>query len=274
MKKIILICALFLVPLRSEALTIFNLNVFDQLQGEWKTDFREERMQLVADTIKQLKADIVVFQEAKGELSGELGGGKDSVDAALLKSEYPHRMYVHEMVGKDGASYGYWIGSKQKPKQWIEDGFSFPGGVARKVQAAVYSKAVDGKCLGILSLHMSYQTSEVRVKEAEWILQWLRDKEKTCKQWLVVGDFNADAESAEMKHLFAGGLKVLPEQTKPTVGAFNPIRRIYGENIPSKTIDWALGWNVNGRAELKLDHEVNGKWASDHAAIFVRLGKK
>lgn len=274
MKKILLICALFFLPTQSDAVTIFNLNVFDQLQGDWKPGFREDRMKLVAETIKQLNADIVVFQEARGELSGELGGGKDSSDAALLKAAYPHRMYIHEMTGKDQASYGYWIGSKQKPKQWIEDGFSFPGGVERKVQAAVYPKIYNGKCFGVMSLHMSYQTSEVRVKEAEWILQWLKEKEKLCKQWLVVGDFNADAESAEMKHLFAGGLKVLPEQTKPTVGAFNPIRRIYGENIPSKTIDWALGWNVNGRAELKLDHEVDGKWASDHAAIFIQLSKK
>ncbi len=273
MKIFYLLCALLVIPQTVEAVTVFNLNVFDQLQGDWKPNFREDRMELVTKTVTSLQADIVVFQEAKGLLAGELDGGKDSVDAKNLQKLYPHRMYVHEMTGKDGASYGYWIGAKMAPKQWIDDGFAFPGGVDRKVQAAVFDRALDGKCLGVISLHLSYQSSEVRVKEAEWLLNWLTEKEKLCKQWLVVGDFNADAESAEMKRLFAGGLKILPEQTKPTVGAFNPIRRIYGDNIPSKTIDWALGWNINGRAELKLDHEVDGKWASDHAAIFVKLGQ-
>jgi endonuclease/exonuclease/phosphatase family metal-dependent hydrolase len=271
MKNFILLLALSLFPNVSEAVSVFNLNVFDQLQGEWPEDFRENRMQLATNEIKKLHPDLVVFQEAKGVLSGEKLGGKDSVDGANLKKLYPHRMYIHEMIGKDQASYGYWMGSKMKPKRWIEDGFFFEGGVDRKIQAAVFSKIHGGKCLGVMSLHLSYQNSEVRVKEAEWILQWLKEKEKICKHWLVVGDFNADAESAEMKRLFEGGLKVLPDQSAPTVGAFNPIRRIYGENIPSKTIDWALGWNIDGRAELKLDHEIEGQWASDHAAIFVKV---
>jgi endonuclease/exonuclease/phosphatase family metal-dependent hydrolase len=271
MKKIIFLSAFLLLPNISEAMSVFNLNVFDQLQGEWPEDFREKRMQMVSKVLKSLQPDLVVFQEAKGVLPGEKRGGKDSIDASNLKTAYPYRMYIHEMTGKDQASYGYWMGSKVKPKQWIEDGFFFDGGVERKIQAAVFSKINGGKCLGVMSLHLSYQNSEVRVKEAEWILQWLKGKEKVCKQWLVLGDFNADAESLEMKHLFSGGLKVFPDQSKPTVGAFNPIRRIYGENIPSKTIDWALGWNIDGRAEVKLDHEVDGQWASDHAAILVNV---
>jgi endonuclease/exonuclease/phosphatase family metal-dependent hydrolase len=89
----------------------------------------------------------------------------------------------------------------------------------------------------------------------------------------VLGDFNADDDSPEMKALFAGGLKSLYGKKKPTVGAFNPIRRIYGEKVPSKTIDWALGWNLKGSAKAVLDTPYKGGWVSDHAAILVNVKK-
>ena len=123
-----------------------------------------------------------------------------------------------------------------------------------------------------MSLHLSYQNSEVRQKEAKWILDWLKKSESKCQRWLVLGDFNADQDDPEMKILFEGGLKTLIQTKKPTVGAFNPIRRIYGENIPSRTIDWALGWNLQGVAEVVLDSpQKEGVWVSDHAGLLVSV---
>lgn len=270
MKTFLVLLATVLITPSAMAFEVFNLNVFDQLQGEWAADFRANRMKVVSDYVKSRKPDLVVFQEAIGELPGEKKGGKNSPDGRALAKLYPHHVYIHEMTGKDGASYGYWMGSKKKPTQWIEDGFSFPGGVERRVQGTVFGK---GKgCLGVLSLHLSYQTSEVRVKEAEWLLGWLKGKESICANWLVLGDFNADADSAEMKTLFEGGLKSLFKTAKPTIGAFNPIRQIYGKDIPSKTIDWALGWNLSGEAEVVLDTAQKGDlWVSDHAAVYVKV---
>lgn len=253
--------------LSAQAQTIFNLNVFDQLQGDWKPEFRETRLKTIADFVDKKKPDVLVFQEAKGLNLGEKN--LESIDGVFFKKSYPHQQYIHEMLGKDGASYGYMIASKKKPREWIEDGFSFPGGVARRVQAAVWGKGKS--CMGILSLHLSYQNSEVRQKEAAWVLDWLKKQESNCKSWLVVGDFNADKEDAEMKILFEGGLKSLYKDTKPTIGAFNPIRRIYGENIPSRTIDWALGWNMEGSAEVVLDTAQKDIWVSDHAAVLVKV---
>lgn len=271
MQTLTILLTLIFNPISAEAFEVFNLNVFDQLQGEWKPDFRQKRMAAVSSYVKSKRPEIVLFQEAIGSLPGDQGGGQDSPDAELLSKLYPHRMYIHEMTGKDGASYGYWIGSRRKPDQWISDGFSFPGGVARKVQGAFFSKAADGQCLGVMSLHLSYQNSEVRVVEAHWILDWIKEKQKLCPRWLVVGDFNADKEDPEMKVLFEGGLNPLFSEIKPTVGAFNPIRRIYGENIPSRTIDWALGWNLTGSASVVLDSPFEGEWVSDHAAVLVNL---
>jgi len=257
---------LALLPQTSFALPVFNLNVFDQLQGEWQPGFREKRMRAVGAFVLETRPEIVVFQEAKGNLPGT-----DTEDAASFVSAYPHRKYVHEMTGKDGASYGYWIGAKSKPRLWIEDGFAFPGGVERKVIAAVWDNILGKKCLGVIGLHWSYQNSGVRQREAQWLLEWVKTHEKECKQWLVVGDFNADRADKEMQILFEGGLSHLFKKLKPTVGAFNPIRRIYGENIPSLTIDWALGWNISGSAEVVLDSPYEGEWVSDHAAVKVDL---
>lgn len=266
MKSLTILLVAFCLCPSAHAFEVFNLNVFDQLQGDWKPDFRAQRMKLVADFVKKEKPDLVVFQEAQGDTKAK----KDSADSILLRKLYPHRQYIHEMTGKDNASYGYWMGAKRKPKQWIEDGFSFEGGVARRVQAAVFDK-VDGACVGVLSLHLSYQTSGVRVKEAHWLLDWLKRHESVCGRWLVVGDFNAGETDAEMKVLFEGGLRPLFAQNKPTVGAFNPIRQIYGADTPARTIDWALGWKLDGQAAVVLDSAVKGAWVSDHAAVTVKL---
>jgi endonuclease/exonuclease/phosphatase family metal-dependent hydrolase len=262
---------LALVSAQAHAFEVFNLNVFDQLQGQWTEDFRARRMSAIADYVKAENPDVVVFQEAIGT-KGEENGGKDSPDAEALKSAYPHSLYIHESFGQDGASYGYWIGSKQKPRHWVREGFSFPGGVDRKVEGALFSD-VNGKCLGLLSLHLSYQNSKVRQEEAKWLLKWVKKSEKSCDRWLVVGDFNADERDPEMKALFKGGLRSLYREQKPTIGAFNPIRRIYGNDIASKTIDWALGWNLDAEAKVVLDTPHNGEWVSDHAAVLIRVNK-
>jgi endonuclease/exonuclease/phosphatase family metal-dependent hydrolase len=227
----------------------------------------------MAGLVKAKTPDVIVFEEARGVLPGSKGGGIDSEDASALNA-YPHRKYVHEMTGADGASYGYWIGAKKKPKKWIVDGFSFPGGVERKVLGAVWNKSSSGKCLGVIGLHLSYQTSDVRQKEAEWLLAWLKAHESDCKRWLVLGDFNAARPDKEMQILFNGGLKSLYVEEKPTVGPFNPIRRIYGADKPNLTIDWALGWNLGGQASTVLG-EANGSgdWVSDHAGVYVKLPK-
>jgi endonuclease/exonuclease/phosphatase family metal-dependent hydrolase len=243
----------------AEAQTIFNLNVFDELQGDWKEGFRQERMNALAKWIKSKRPDIVVFQEAKGE-----------GDAAALKGLYPHRYYIYE-TEEGGASFGYWLGARKKPSFVWADGFSFPGGVKRKTVAALWKKR-RGACLGVLGVHLSYQSSEVRVKEAKWIHDWVKGKENLCGNWIVVGDFNADEDSAEIKALLKDGFKSLYKHKKPTVGAFNPIRQVYGKDIPSQTIDWAFGFgNVSGSAEVVLDQPLDGVWVSDHAGILIRV---
>lgn len=270
MKNAIFIIGLVLLSARAEAFELLNINIFDQLQGKWTEDFRARRTAAFGDYVKSVNPDVVVFQEAIGELPGAQKGGKDSPDAETFKEAYPHRRYVHEMTGADGASYGYWIGSKVAPRKWIEGGFSFPGGVERRVQGAIFDD-VEGSCLGIVSLHLSYQNSKVRQTEAKWLLNWVKAKQQECPRWLVVGDFNASEKDPEMKLLFKGGLGSLITELKPTIGAFNPIRRIYGENIASKTIDWALGWNLDAEAEVVLDSPWKGEWISDHAAVLVKV---
>jgi endonuclease/exonuclease/phosphatase family metal-dependent hydrolase len=257
----------------AHALEILNLNVFDQLQGKWEAEFRAKRMEALAQYIGEAKPDIIVFEEARGILLGDQGGGSDSADARRIKDAYPHRTYLHEMTGADDGSFGYWVGAKRKPRKWIKEGFAFPGGVSRKVLGGIWDKAYGNECLGIIGLHLSYQKSEVRQKEAQWILDFVKKHEKDCKHWLVMGDFNANEKTAEMNILFEGGLHPLPGQDKPTVGAYNPIRRIYGENIPSETIDWALGWNLEGKAEVVLEKPFHDLWISDHAGILVTPAK-
>lgn len=247
-------------------LTALNLNVFDQLQGTWTADFRATRINALRNFVRSNDPDLVVFQEAQGLKLEDI----DSTDAM----SFPFRKFLGEMLGADGYAYGYWIGAKQEPDQWIADGFSFPGGVKRRVLGALWNHSDhDGKCLGVLSLHMSYQTTQVRQLEAKWLVKWVEEKKQLCQRWMIMGDFNADETNAEMKILFEAGFLSLQDlsQLKPTVGAFNPIRRIYGDNIPSRTIDWALIKNGTGQAKVVLDEPFEDKWISDHAGLWVTL---
>ena len=243
-----------------QAMKIFNLNVFDQQQGVWEPSFREQRLKAIQDFLMGEKPEVVVLQEAQ-----------KSFEPQFLR--FSHEKYVHEMTGADQLSYGYWMGSAQKPQSWSEDGFSFPGGVERRVQVAIFTLKTKSKvdqCLGVLSVHLSYQSSEVRQKEANWLLEWLKRKELACKRWLVVGDFNADQADPEMKILFAGGLKNLVTEVQPTVTPHNPIRKIYGDK-PARAIDWALGWNLNAKARVVLAQPWKGVWVSDHAGLMVEI---
>lgn len=278
MKRTFVLLAFFFLgcAVEAQAFTVFNLNVFDQLQGDWEKDFRGQRMKKIVAWIRNGHPDLVVFQEAQGKAGNKPGNWEDSNDVSELTAEFPFRQYVHEMVGKDMQSYGYFMMAKKKPAKTWKDGFFFPGGVDRKTQAALWNHVLgeDKKsgCLGVLSLHLSYQTSDVRQKEAHWILTWLKLHEEDCKNWLVLGDFNADSGDKEIKILLQGGLKSLFTEKKPTVGAYNPIRQIYGKNVPSQTIDWALGWNLpTGEAQVVLDKAVDGVWVSDHAGIETRI---
>ena len=104
------------------------------------------------ETLEKVKEANKKFREENKDLIEQRLLNRLNLDEEKIKKIYPHRKYVHEMTGKDGASYGYWIGAKSKPSKWIEDGFSFPGGVERKVIGAVWSKAIGKKCLGLKGL--------------------------------------------------------------------------------------------------------------------------
>jgi endonuclease/exonuclease/phosphatase family metal-dependent hydrolase len=129
-----------------------------------------------------------------------------------------------------------------------------------------------GKCVGVIGLHLSYQNTEVRQLEAKWVLDWLAAHKKDCGNWLVMGDFNADSENKEIQILVEKELRSLVQEKKPTVGAFNPIRQIYGQDIPSRTIDWVFATKkVKGEATVVFDSAINQTWISDHAGIYVKL---
>ncbi|MGB0452424.1 MAG: hypothetical protein ACPGJV_01815 [Bacteriovoracaceae bacterium] len=59
-----------------------------------------------------------------------------------------------------------------------------------------------GKCLGVINLHLSWQSSIVRQKETEMIIERVNKLKKVCSKWLIAGDFNGDENSDEMKLFF------------------------------------------------------------------------
>jgi endonuclease/exonuclease/phosphatase family metal-dependent hydrolase len=234
----------------------FNLNFFDQQQGQWPDDFRAKRIKALTHFLENKNPDVVVLQEAQSE------------DLAGLKRSYPHQYFVGEMKGAAGEEFGYLLAARTNPtKQWSDD-FYFAGGVKRKIQAAIWGSDPQ-KCIGVISLHWSYQSSAVRQLEARWLLAWLDRAKAECAHWLVVGDFNADEKSEELRILFRSGLKILLSSLKPTIDPINPIRQIYGKDFLPRTIDWALGFQWQAKARVVLSEPWQGEWVSDHSGLWV-----
>ena len=204
--------------------------------------------------------DFLVLQEAREK------------DAQYFKARFPYHYYTHEAIGKDGFSYGYLLLSKRRTRKIWHEAFHFPGGSKRAIQFSLW-KWRESHCLGIANLHLSWQGSHIRVQEVGWILKEMKTLKRHCPRWLFLGDFNADEKSREMKLLFGKGFQNLftGNPYPPTVGPFNPIRSIYG-NIKNQTIDWALGINLEGAAEILFDKPTKGGlWISDHAGVFVQI---
>ena len=252
----------------SDAVKVLSLNIFDQQQGDWAEGFRASRLEALASQLGEMgdSLKLVVLQESQARKKEHQ---YISTDAGYLSSHFPYHHYTHESVEKDGMSYGYLILSGQKPKKLWKDSFHFQGGSRRVVQFSLWDFKKIG-CLGVANLHLSWQSSQVRYEEVNFLVNNIPRLKNYCPKWLFLGDFNADENSKEMKFLFNNGLKDLLTLRKPTVGPFNPIRSLYGK-IKPQTIDWALGINVDAKAEVLFSGPVNGRWISDHAAILVEL---
>jgi hypothetical protein len=106
--------------------TVLNLNVFDQLQGKWESDFRANRMAVLSKWIREQSPDLVVLQEAQGDQPGAMGGGADSSDTAALNSLYPFRKYVHEMTGADAPRMVIGLAPKPSRAKYGQMDFLFP----------------------------------------------------------------------------------------------------------------------------------------------------
>ena len=280
MKLLLVLLAVTTMPLTScaflanyktqnDTITILSLNIFDQQQGNWPENFRTSRLKALASQLNKFNKspDIVFLQESQAE---KKRGKYLSKDAQHLN--FPNHHYTHESFEKDGMSYGYLILSKKKPNKVWKDSFHFAGGSKRVVQFSLWHFKGWG-CLGVANIHLSWQSSEVRYKEAQFLVEKMPALKASCSNWLLAGDFNADENSNEMKFLFDNGFNNFLIKAEPTVGPFNPIRSIYGK-IKNQTIDWILGTDtIQGRSHVMFDEPVDEVWISDHSAVFVTLSK-
>ena len=255
----------------SNAIKILSLNIFDQQQGNWSKDFRTARLKILSSKLDEIgdSLKLVFLQESQAKKEGS---EYISTDAQYLSKNFSYHHYTHESIEKDGMSYGHLVLSKKKPRKTWKDSFHFQGGSQRVVQFSLWDFK-DLRCLGVANLHLSWQSSQARYKEVNFLASKIPELKNHCSRWLFLGDFNADESSDEMKFLFHNGLRDFFTQRKPTVGPFNPIRSIYGK-IKNQTIDWILGINIEGKAEVLFNKSVNGIWISDHSAILVELPKQ
>jgi endonuclease/exonuclease/phosphatase family metal-dependent hydrolase len=259
-----LFCLIALPACGGGGRAILSLNVFDEQQGQWPKNFRATRLEKIRNWVaKDPSIRAVFLQEARED---DVLNGRNN--------QLPFRTFTPESEGADGKMYGYLALTQLKPERVWEEGFEFPGGLARKTQALVFRPWSEKReCLGVLSVHLSYQSSQVRVQEAEWIANFIKKRANLCPEWLIVGDFNATKESKEFRLITtqAGFIDLVREKIS-TVGPYNPVRAIYGQEKPNEAIDGALSYQVIGAsARVVLRDPIEGVWVSDHAGILIRI---
>jgi endonuclease/exonuclease/phosphatase family metal-dependent hydrolase len=262
-------------------LKVLTLNLWHD-QGPWPA--RAERIRAWLD---RLDPDVVGFQEALR------GPGLDQT-AELLGARLPHRAYARaQQLEREGRSleFGNAIASRWPLEEADFQRLPDRGETERRAALHAVIDAPFGP-LGFASthLHWRFHHGDTRVQQAKALaLEVIRRRPKGGFPPVVVGDFNAEPDSDEIRFLTGGhavdGKSVYFHDAWRVAGSGgdgttwsnrNRFARLALE--PERRIDYVfVGYPTAqglGRVEacrVVCDQAVDGVWPSDHFGVYAEL---
>ncbi len=236
----------------AESLTILSYNVYNHHEGSAAF---EHRARAIMNVIAEAGADLVCVQEAP---SPEF--------LRWLAAELTQRQRRHMRVA---------CTEMRRPDGWTEHlGIVHPGTMrVASVHAAptgehiAISIQVPRPALTIVSAHLNPHSAETREAQARQLLAELR----AAGPLVVCGDFNASRDDLAMIVLTTE-----LEPLAPAPGVARTFPTALRSDLPGGgggVVDHILGRGVVVEASgIVGDAPADGMWASDHVAVWARLG--
>jgi endonuclease/exonuclease/phosphatase family metal-dependent hydrolase len=264
------------VPLR-----VLTLNLWHD-QGPWPA-----RAARIRSWLDRLDPDVVGFQEALR------GPGLDQV-ASLLEHRLPHRDYAQAAtLRRDGGdlAFGNAIASRWPIRDRAEAKLPDRGDhETRAVLHATIDAPFGALAFTCTHLHWRFHHGDTRCKQVvEVARQVIARRPPQGFPPILVGDFNAEPDSDEIRFLtgghLLGGRSVYFHDAWRVVGGGgdgvtwsnrNPYARVALE--PDRRIDYvfsgyplASGLGLVERCRVVCDDEVDGVFPSDHFGVYAEL---
>jgi endonuclease/exonuclease/phosphatase family metal-dependent hydrolase len=252
---------------QKKSLAVLTLNVWNR-EGLWP-----QRLALIKSWIKQLQPDLIGLSEV--------------VDPSHLKELVDGFGYYAEWMGADS---GVAIASRwpihDKQKHWLPLD-NEPGGLA--LRGMVHSPYGVIPFTNAATFFYSTQHGFKRERQMPALNEFARGKEKTDFPAVLVGDFNTDPESAEIRYLkgwqsLEGGSAYWCDAWEQAGDGSKGATWSRDNDLaawapwPNRRIDYIFV------AQPRLDHagtieeckvvcneQVDGVWPSDHFGVFARI---
>lgn len=234
------------------------------------------RRDWVSAQVNWLRPDIFGMQEVqpnqKADLAAALpryrlfGGGRDGEDKGEASP-----------IGFDTSRFRFLDGGQF----WLSPTPEVPS----KGWDAAYPRIVTWVRLRMISssttllavnTHWDHIGVEARRQSSAQMGRWIADKAHHCDQLLVLGDFNSELDSAEMRGLTESKLGIRDARAASKSAPFGPTGTFNDFNpglAESKTIDHLL---IDQRIEVKayavISQVIEGRVPSDHFPVLADLG--
>lgn len=231
----------------------------------------ERRKELVVEAIRSFQPDLLGLQECRQDaqaaylqtklpeyawLGAPRGGESES---ALEMAPLLYRREAFELLDAGH----FWLSRTPEVSGSLSWGASLP----RTLTWTKLKLLQGGGTLLFANTHFDHESARARLESARQVRRFLEQFAGECSLALV-GDFNAEKDSAPYRHLTAPAgkkLRLLKDACPDCPGTFHA----FGALAPPLTIDWILVSENVEIIEARVTSGVGGFFASDHAALGV-----
>lgn len=242
---------------------ILTLNTWQE-KGPW-----ERRWEIILESLKSLKPDIICFQEVFNP---------KWVKEVMRRSQYPFSVFTRE-----SSVSGLFILSKYRVARELCRTYRIKSRTEDYLRYGLFAELnVCRERLAVVNTHLSWKLNEGFIREAQVrdLIQFC-DREAGRLETLICGDFNAVPGSFEVRPMIRqGGFEDLyavkyPVSKSVTWDNRNPYAASASVKLPDRRIDLIFARNrgklLNRLADIRivLNQSKEAIFASDHYGVLA-----
>lgn len=246
---------------------VLTLNTWQE-KGPWQA-----RWEVIAGGLAQFQSDIVGLQEVFNP---------DWLKDAAHKADYPFLIHPEPVSGLA-------ILSRYRVLEWAVLTMITKAPSEPYLRYAIFARLhLPGRGnLSVFNTHLSWRPGEsaIRHKQVGELLQFIREKAGN-DETLVMGDFNAVADTPEIKMMTGEGhfkdsyAGMQPNQPGLTWDNQNPYAKLSSSRLPDRRIDYLFFRNasdilsrLNSVEIVYREPNAQGVFASDHYGLLAEFGE-